>query len=54
MNSDKNETKYEIKRKYKISNFEVELIGKYMIIISDNDYSNPCDESDNNETEIKE
>ena len=30
------------------------LISKYMIIINDNDYSNPYDENNGNKTKIKE
>ena len=29
-------------------------VVKYMIIINDNDYSNPYDESNDNKTKIKE
>ena len=57
MNCDKNEMKYEMKRKYESMNLEVEVnqqISKQMIIINDNDYSNTYDESDDNKTTIKE
>ena len=30
------------------------LISKWMIIIDNNDYSNPCDESNDDKTKIKE
>ena len=42
--------------KYEIMNVKVEVnykISKYMIIINDNDYSNPHDESNDNKTKIK-
>ena len=32
----------------------MKLISKHMIIINDNDYSNPYDESNSNKTKIKE
>ena len=32
----------------------MKLISKHMIIINDNDYSNPYDESNDNKTKIKE
>ena len=49
--------KYEMKRKYEIMNVKVEVhqcISKHMIIINDNDYSNPYDESNDNKSKIKE
>ena len=45
--------KYEMKRKYENMNVKIEL-DNYMIIINDNDYSNPDDKSNDNKTKIKE
>ena len=56
MNCDKNEMKYEMKRKYESMNLEVEVnqqISKHMIIINDNGYSNTYDGSNDNKTTIK-
>ena len=53
---------YEIKRKYEIMNVKVVVIiwiniwnmWWQMIIINDDDYGNPCDESNGNKAKIKE
>ena len=38
----------------KLRTLKQKLISKHMIIINDNDYSNPCDGSDANKRKIKE
>ena len=56
MNCDKNEMKYEMKRKYESMNLEIEVnqqISKHMIVINDNGYSNTYDGSNDNKTTIK-
>ena len=46
-----------MKKKYEIMNGKVDFyqpFSKHIIIINDNDYSNPYDESNDKKTKIKE